>query len=179
MTAILDFTNMAAPRAPVLEPVKKSKKYGMGYIWAKFGAFGKIWIKETTRKRMGLRSQRETLTLMQTLVNLLRLRPEIHVPDMPFSLILEVRRSVGLALLTTRLEWQLRWGEKTTVTLHIYLLYTVFITPFFFSLFPFFFFFFVWNGRCNYTLCTLMRYSHVSMPPAARGCLVKMWIRYY
>jgi hypothetical protein len=42
VAAILDFANMAAPEGGHLGAHQKSKKYGMGDIWAKFGAFGRI-----------------------------------------------------------------------------------------------------------------------------------------
>jgi hypothetical protein len=42
VAAILEFDNMAAPCGACLGAHQKSKKYGMGGIWAKFGAFGRI-----------------------------------------------------------------------------------------------------------------------------------------
>jgi hypothetical protein len=42
VAAILYFANMAAPRGARLGVRQKSKEYGMGNIWAKFGAFGRI-----------------------------------------------------------------------------------------------------------------------------------------
>ena len=45
MAAILDFANMAAPSLARLGSWQKSKEYGMGNIWAKFGVFGMIWTK--------------------------------------------------------------------------------------------------------------------------------------
>ena len=41
MAAILDFTNMVAPWGAR----QKSKQYDMGDLWAKLGAFGRIWTK--------------------------------------------------------------------------------------------------------------------------------------
>ena len=45
VVAILDFPNMAAPGVVRLGAHQKSKKYGLGNICAKFGAFGRIWTK--------------------------------------------------------------------------------------------------------------------------------------
>ena len=45
VVAILDFANMAAPGVVRLGAHQKSKKYGLGNICAKFGAFGRIWTK--------------------------------------------------------------------------------------------------------------------------------------
>ena len=40
--AILDFANMAAPGVIRLGARQKSTKYGLGNIYAKYGAFGRI-----------------------------------------------------------------------------------------------------------------------------------------
>ena len=45
MAAIFDFINMAAPWGARLGAHQKSKMYDMGDLWAKFGAFGRIWTK--------------------------------------------------------------------------------------------------------------------------------------
>jgi len=43
MAAILDFAKMAAPWGVRLGAYQKSKQYDMGNLWAKFGAFERIW----------------------------------------------------------------------------------------------------------------------------------------
>jgi len=45
MAAILDFANMAATWGARLGSLLKSNQYDMGDLWAKFGAFGRIWTK--------------------------------------------------------------------------------------------------------------------------------------
>ena len=45
MAAIFDLINMAAPWGARLGAHQKSKMYDMGDLWAKFGAFGRIWTK--------------------------------------------------------------------------------------------------------------------------------------
>ena len=41
--AILDFANMAAPGLIRLGTMQQSNEYGLGNIYAKYGAFGRIW----------------------------------------------------------------------------------------------------------------------------------------
>jgi len=41
MAAILDLLIMAAPGGAIFGAHQKSKEYGLGNIWAKFGAFGR------------------------------------------------------------------------------------------------------------------------------------------
>ena len=45
VVAILDFANMVATGVVRLGAHQKSKKYGLGNICTKFGAFGRIWTK--------------------------------------------------------------------------------------------------------------------------------------
>ena len=45
VAAILDVANMAAPVLIRLGAHQKSNKYGLGNIYAKYGAFGRIWTK--------------------------------------------------------------------------------------------------------------------------------------
>jgi hypothetical protein len=47
VAAILDFANKTVPGGVDLGAHKKSKKYGMDSIWAKFGPFGRIWTKQS------------------------------------------------------------------------------------------------------------------------------------
>ena len=43
MAAILDFANMVAPWGARLGARQKSKQYNMDDLWAKVGAFRRIW----------------------------------------------------------------------------------------------------------------------------------------
>ena len=43
MGAILDLSNMAPMAGIQLGSREKSKVYGRGHTWSKFGAFGTIW----------------------------------------------------------------------------------------------------------------------------------------
>ena len=45
MVAILNFANMVAPVVIRLGARQKPKKYGLGNIYVKYGAFGRIWTK--------------------------------------------------------------------------------------------------------------------------------------
>jgi hypothetical protein len=47
VAAILDFAIKTVPGGVDLGAHKKSKKYGMDSIWAKFGPFGRIWTKQS------------------------------------------------------------------------------------------------------------------------------------
>ena len=45
VAAILDVANMAAPGLIRLSAHQQSNTYGLGNIYAKYGAFGRIWTK--------------------------------------------------------------------------------------------------------------------------------------
>ena len=47
MAAMLDFANMAGPSGARLGALQKCKLYGIFDLWAKFGAFGRIWTKQS------------------------------------------------------------------------------------------------------------------------------------
>ena len=49
---LLDFANMAAPVVIRFGAYQISKKYGLGNIYAKYGAFGRNWTKNLWQTRL-------------------------------------------------------------------------------------------------------------------------------
>ena len=47
MAAMLDFAKMAAPSGARFSARQKCKSFGLVDLWAKVGAFGRIWTKQS------------------------------------------------------------------------------------------------------------------------------------